>query len=472
MKVRSSSLVSLFVVVSLLTGLVSSPLAAQESGGIYSDVVSQDGHAQAIKALHSVGLLVDTECADGAFCPDEPVQRWEMAVWLGRALYGTQDPQDSPSQFDDLGETPTWAAPYIDILVADEIIEECSADPLSFCPTGTLTRAEIATVLARGFDPPEAGFVGFGDLQSVANADDINSLAAAGITVGCSEDPFLYCPSGVLTRGQMAALLARALGLVPLPGYQPATDAAPLPTDPAVRVGTLDNGYTYYVRQNDKPGDSVTLRLVVQAGSVNDPEPDLGLAHFVEHMLFRGTEDYTTEEFNSTLRRLGVEFGPDANAYVSYDQTVYEISVTTDPVENVNTALHILSQMGHAALMEPEAVEAERGVVLDEVRFRTATASGQISAEFDRVYTQGTPYEGYYPIGTAAGVESITTEDLREFYETWYVPSNMAVVVVGDRPADELYALVENTSDQSSPAPHRTCLLTRSPPTGQRPSMW
>ena len=440
---RSSSLVSFLVVISLLTGVFSSPVAADESGSIYRDVVSESDHAPAIEALDAVGILVDTECADGAFCPDEPVQRWEAAVWLGRALYGSQSPQDSSSRFDDLGETPTWAAPYIDILVDEEILEECATDPLGFCPADTLTRSEIATVLARAFNLPQVGYVGFGDLQGVGNVDDINSLAAAGITVGCSTDPFLFCPSGVLTRGQMASFLARATGLVALPGYQPALDSAPLPTDPAVRVGTLDNGYTYYVRENDKPGNSVSLRLVVNAGSVNEPEPGLGMAHYVEHMLFRGTEDYTAEEFNTTLRSLGVEFGPDLNAGVWYDQTVYELTVTADPAENVSTAMHVLSQMGHAALIEPEAVELERGVVLDELRFRYATASGSISAEFDRVYTQGTIYEGYFPIGTVAAIESTTAEDLREFYETWYVPSNMAIVVVGDRPADELYALVE-----------------------------
>ena len=207
--------------------------------------------------------------------------------------------------------------------------------------------------------------------------------------------------------------------------------------------GTLDNGYTYYLRHNDKPGNSATLRLVVKAGSINEPKPELGMAHFLEHMLFRGTEAYTAEEFNTTLRSLGVEFGPDLNAGVWYDQTVYELTVNTDSAENVSTALHVLSQMGHAALIEPEAVESERGVVLDEARFRTATASGQISVAFDRVYTQGTPYEGYYPIGTGSGIELTTAEDLREFYKTWYVPSNMAIVVVGDLPADEFYALVE-----------------------------
>lgn len=443
MTARSFSTVSFLLVLSLIAGLLGSPVAAADSGGSDQKDVSEDVHSPAIEALDAVGIFIDTECEDGSLCPEEPIQRWEMAVWLGRALYGIHFPRETPSRFDDLGSAMAWAAPYIDIVVGEGIIEECRSDPLGFCPTDSLTRAEAATVFARVLKLPRVGYVGFGDLKGIANADDVNSLAAAGITVGCSADPFLFCPSQLVTRGQVATLLARALGLVPFTAYQPATDAMPLPIDPAVRFGTLENGYTYYVRQNDKPGDSVTLRLVVNAGSVNEPEPYLGVAHFVEHMLFRGTEAYPAEEFKATLRSLGAEFGPDLNAGVWYDRTVYELTVTTDPVENVGTALHVLSQMGHAALIEPGTVESERGVVLDEARFRTATASGQISAEFDRVYTEGTPYEGYYPIGTVAGIESTTAEDLRDFYETWYVPSNMAVVVVGDLPADQLYALVE-----------------------------
>jgi len=443
--VRSSRLLTLFIALTLLATLLATPLVAAD-GGAYDDVSPQTAHAPAIEALQAIGLFIDTDCEEGNFCPNEPVQRWVAAVWLSRVAYGFGfDPgqEAATARFGDLDAGITWAAPHIERLVDQGIMEACSEDPLGFCPEEAITRAEIATALVRAFNSRPAGYVGFGDLEGVENAPDINALAADGLTTGCSADPFLFCPSQQVTRAQMASFLARAAGLVARPGYQPALDSTPLPIDAAVRVGTLDNGYTYYVRENDKPGNSVSLKLVVNAGSVNDPEPGLGLAHFVEHMVFRGTEEYTTEEFSSTLRELGVEFGPDANAYVSYDETVFDVNITTDPVGNVNTALHLLSQLGHAALMEPEEVESERGVVLDEVRFRTATASGQISAEFDRVYTQGTPYEGYTPIGTAAGVESITAEDLREFYETWYVPSNMAIVVVGDRPVDELFALVE-----------------------------
>ena len=219
-------------------------------------------------------------------------------------------------------------------------------------------------------------------------------------------------------------------------------DPETLPIDPAVRVGTLDNGFTYYLHNNDSPGKSITLRLVVKAGSVNEPEPGLGYAHFLEHVLFEGTEAYTAESLNSTIRSLGAELGPDTNAYVGYDQTVFELTVAADPPENIDTALHILSQMAHAATIDPEAVVAERGVVLDELRFRVATSYGYVGAEFDRIYTEGTPYEGRWPGGTAEAVEATTAADLRAFYETWYVPSNMAIVAVGDVPVDDLQALV------------------------------
>ena len=439
---RSSKLVSFLAVAALMASLVATPVTAAD-GGAYQDVSTDSHHAPAIEALHSIGLFTETDCAEGSFCPDEPVQRWVAAVWLSRTAFGFNPGRDTlTSRFADVDEELTGAAPHIERLVDLGIMEACSDDPLGFCPEGTITRAEIAAMLGRAFPLHPAGYVGFGDLDGVANADDINALAAAGITAGCSADPYLFCPTQTVTRGQMATFLARAARLAP-PPYQPTQNLDRLPTDPAVRIGTLENGYTYYVRQNDRPGNSVTLRLVVRAGSINEPAPELGMAHFVEHMLFRGTDAYTAEEFNSTLRSLGVEFGPDLNAGVWYDQTIYEITVSTDPAENVDTAMHVLSQMGHAALIEPAAVELERGVVLDEARYRTATASGQISAEFDRVYTQGTPYEGYYPIGTVAGIEATTAEDLRKFYETWYVPSNMAIVVVGDRPADELFGLVE-----------------------------
>ena len=429
---------SLLALLMLVAGLPIGPMAAAGGGG-YQDVHPDHVHSPAIEALDAVGLLADTDCAEDSFCPDEPVQRWVAAVWLGRAVFGAQTEQNA--RFGDLGEEIMWAAPYIEILVDEGILEECTTDPLGFCPQDSLTRSEMATVLARAFRLPPADDAGFADLEGVSNHDDINALASARVTAGCSTDPFLFCPTETVTRGQMATLLARAAGLVALAPYRPVLDPSSLPIDSDVRVGALDNGFTYYLRHNDQPGRSVTLRLVVKAGSINEPEPGRGIAHFLEHMLFHGTEAYTEDELNATIRSLGAELGPDVNAYVGYDQTVYELTVAAEPAENVDLAIHVLSQMAHAALIDPEAVIAERGVVLDELRFRTAGRS-QINVEFDRIYTKGTPYEGYNPIGTVPSIEEMTADDLREYYDTWYVPSNMAIVAVGDVPIDDLQARI------------------------------
>ena len=217
-----------------------------------------------------------------------------------------------------------------------------------------------------------------------------------------------------------------------------------LPVDPDVRIGTLDNGFTYYVRSNDSPGGALSLRLVVNAGSLNEPFAGANYAHFLEHMLFNGTEKYPGNEITNALQDIGVEFGPDINAYTSYDETVYMLDLVIDEEEgSVDTAFDVLSQWAHAATIDPDDVEEERGIVRDEYRLRDESGLGMIFAAFDRMYNQGTPYEGRAPGGTVEHIEATTAEDLRDFYETWYVPSNMAVIAVGDLPLDTLEGLVE-----------------------------
>ena len=225
------------------------------------------------------------------------------------------------------------------------------------------------------------------------------------------------------------------------PPPPPPEPGDPLPLDPDLRIGALDNGLTYYLRYNDRPGDSLSIWLVVKAGSMNEPEPGLGLAHFLEHMLFQGTRSYPRDSLEQTLRSLGVELGPDLNATVGYTSAVYNLTMPPQTVANVTIAFHALSQMAHAAVLDPRRVEAERGVVLDELR-SAQTSYGFVSSEFDRIYTEGTPYEGRDPIGGAESIESITAGQLREYYEAWYTPSNMAVVAVGDWPVDLLETYV------------------------------
>jgi zinc protease len=248
----------------------------------------------------------------------------------------------------------------------------------------------------------------------------------------------------------------------------PEPDPTPLPVDPDLRMGTLDNGLTYYLRSNDSPGSNLDLRLVIDAGSLQEPAPGRGSAHFLEHMLFNGTELFPGNELDGVLRSLGAEIGPDFNAYTSYDETVYFLTVSTFDDEAVETAFDVVAQWADAATIDADAVVAERGVVREELRERVETGEGFIVTEFDKMYTLDSAYRGFDPIGTVESIESMESAELREFYDSWYRPENMAVVAVGDMPLDDLEALiVDRFSDLEGrgSAPARIEALV-SPPTG------
>ena len=232
------------------------------------------------------------------------------------------------------------------------------------------------------------------------------------------------------------------------PVTTPNPDPTPLPIDRDYRIGTLDNGLTYLLRANDSPGSSLEIRLLVNAGSAQQVDGSDGSAHFLEHMLFNGTEKYPGNELTAQLQRLGIEFGPEVNAYTSFDETVYILSAATADEGAPEAAFDVLAQWASAATLEPSAVTEERGVVRDELRQRLESVDGIISNEFDKVYVAGTPYEGHLIIGDAEKVETTTPDTLRAFYDDWYRPDNMAVVVVGDLPLDELEEKVtEHFSD-------------------------
>lgn len=235
------------------------------------------------------------------------------------------------------------------------------------------------------------------------------------------------------------------------PVTEPNPDPTPLPIDSDYRIGTLDNGLTYLLRSNDSPGGNLEIRLLVNAGSTQQSDGSDGSAHFLEHMLFNGTEKYPENELTAQLQRLGIEFGPDVNAYTSFDETAYMLSASTADPGAPEAAFDVLAQWASAATIEADDVVAERGVVRDEMRQRDETVDGIIGIEFLKVYVTGTPYEDHLIIGDVEKVESTTPEALRVFYNDWYRPDNMAVVVVGDWPLDELEARVrKHFSDLST----------------------
>lgn len=227
-----------------------------------------------------------------------------------------------------------------------------------------------------------------------------------------------------------------ALGIPSAPAPDP--DDTPLPVDGDVRIITLDNGLTVLLRSNDSPGGALHLRLVVNAGSVQQSVANDGSAHFLEHMLFNGTERFPANELTAQLQRLGIDFGADVNAYTSYDETVYFLAASLVDPEAPEIALDVLAEWAGRATIAEDQVAAEIGVVRDELRQRRESVDGLVQGELERIYVEGTPYDGYQVIGDPALVEATTSGPLREYYDTWYRPDNMAIIVVGDLPLDRM----------------------------------
>ena len=213
-----------------------------------------------------------------------------------------------------------------------------------------------------------------------------------------------------------------------------------IPDDPGVRILKLANGLTVYLRANDRPGASAEMRLAINAGSGQEDADQAGTAHFLEHMMFNGTAKFPANELIATLRGFGMTFGADVNAYTSYDETVYELTVPTIDSTNLTTGLDVLHEWMSAATLDPVEVEREKGVVLDEWRQRDQSFDGRVGAATEKLMLAGSEYENREPIGTDTAINAMTPDLLRRFYDTWYRPDNAAIMVVGDIDVDEVEA--------------------------------
>jgi zinc protease len=229
---------------------------------------------------------------------------------------------------------------------------------------------------------------------------------------------------------QFAALLIALLGAVqPVQGQLSMTDR--LPVDPNVTVGKLANGLTYFIRVNKKPEARAELRLAVNAGSVLEDERQLGLAHFVEHMAFNGTRNFAKQELVHYLESIGMRFGADLNAYTSFDETVYMLTVPTDTGKALEKGMQILEDWAHNVTFDAAEIEKERGVVIEEWRLGQG-AEERMRDKYFPILFRDSRYAVRLPIGTRANLESFKHDDLTRFYRTFYRPELMAVIAVGD----------------------------------------
>lgn len=206
---------------------------------------------------------------------------------------------------------------------------------------------------------------------------------------------------------------------------------APLPVDPQVRVGSLSNGLRFYIRENSEPEGRASLRLVVNAGSLQEEENQRGIAHFIEHMAFNGTEHFEKQELVSFLESLGMSFGQHLNASTSFDQTIYQLEIPLDDPAAFEKGLLILEDWAGGIAFDPFEIEKERGVIVEEWRSRQGAGWRVRDQQYPVIY-YNSRYADRLAIGSMFVVRNAPPERFRAFYRDWYRPNLMAVIAVGD----------------------------------------
>ncbi len=237
---------------------------------------------------------------------------------------------------------------------------------------------------------------------------------------------------------QRHLLLAAALLLLgALPVVAQMMEMPPIPVDKAVRTGKLPNGLTYFIRQNGYPENRVNFYIAQRVGSIQEEEDQRGLAHFLEHMAFNGSEHYpASEDLLDYLRSIGVEFGADLNAYTAVDQTVYHINNVPSGRESaLDSCLLVLKDWSNGLLLTEEEIDKERGVIHEEWRLRTGATMRILERNLESLYP-GSKYGRRFPIGLMDVVDNFEPKALRDYYAKWYRPDNQAIIVVGDIDVD------------------------------------
>lgn len=254
----------------------------------------------------------------------------------------------------------------------------------------------------------------------------------------------------LLVCGLAALVSAPAFAAPPF-----AHESSDLPVDETVRYGSLPNGLRYALKTNQEPRERTALRLLVEAGSLHEKENQLGLAHFLEHMAFNGTENYEPGTLIEFFQRMGMSFGGDTNAFTSFDRTVYMIDLPESTDDNMEEGLQVFRDYAGGMLLLEEEIDRERGIVLSEKRTRDSVEWRSFLAELDFFYGD-TRIANRLPIGTEEVLTNSTREDFVDFYDTWYRPEKMTLVAVGDFDIDKVEKEIINAfSDLTSRGPAR-----------------
>lgn len=216
-----------------------------------------------------------------------------------------------------------------------------------------------------------------------------------------------------------------------------------VPNDPAVRIGKLPNGMTYYIRHNALPEKQAFFYIAQKVGSVQEEESQRGLAHFLEHMAFNGSKNFPQgSDLIGFCERIGVKFGQNLNAYTSTDETVYNIDNVPVTESNIDSCLLILHDWSSYLTLSADEIDKERGVIHEEWRLRSSAMQRILNRNLERLYP-GSRYGKRMPIGLMSVVDNFTPDTLRAYYHKWYHPSLQGIVIAGDIDVDQMEAKVK-----------------------------
>lgn len=234
------------------------------------------------------------------------------------------------------------------------------------------------------------------------------------------------------------SVLMLMLALMLIPSLAMAQMPEQLPADPAVRIGKLENGLTYYIRHNELPKGQADFYIAQKVGSALEEDNQRGLAHFLEHMCFNGTTHFPGNRLREWLETVGVKFGANLNAYTSVDETVYNISNVPIARTGVqDSCLLILHDWANDLTLDPAEIDKERGVIHEEWRSRNVGQQRILERVLPNMYPT-TKYGHRLPIGTMEVVDNFPPQALRDYYETWYRPDQQGIIVVGDIDVDRI----------------------------------
>ena len=247
--------------------------------------------------------------------------------------------------------------------------------------------------------------------------------------------------------------LALALAILLFGAGSAPAQTEPLPSDPALVRGTLDNGLSYLIKKHENPQGRVSLWLHVASGSLNETDATRGIAHYLEHMAFNGSANFPPGSLIPYFQSLGLSFGRDQNAFTSFAETTYTLGLPDTRPESIDKGLLYLSDVALRLSLLPAEIDNERQIILEEKRARAGARQRVRDWIYERLAPEST-FGLRLPIGAEASIKSVTAKDFREYYTRWYLPSNMTVIVVGDLEPAAVTGLIQKHFGAGPKAPH------------------